>query len=88
MLGQGRHLHWSDQAAVGKALSLNCYNDSTILHKAKYVIKIFACVYVVCTYKVVYDKDVSCVCLCACVCRVCVCVCVCTCVCVRVPFKC
>ena len=45
MLGQGRHLHWSDQADVGKALSLNYYNDSMILHKAKYVVKIFVHAY-------------------------------------------
>ena len=48
MLAQGRHLHLLDQAAVGKALSLNYYNGSMILHKAKYVVKIFEylCMYV------------------------------------------
>ena len=67
MLGQGRHLHWSDQAVVGKALSLNCYNDSTILHKAKYVVKIFMyvydtlCVCIVCVYLSVFYVVLVCV---------------------------
>ena len=76
MLAQGRHLHLLDQAAVGKALSLNCYKDSMILHKAKYVVKMYACKCIVC----------MCVCtgmyMCVCVCTY-VCVCVCSYVCMR-----
>ena len=77
MLAQGRHLHWLDQAAVGKALSLNCYKDSMILHKAKYVVKMYARKCIVCMYVCVY------VCVCGYV-HTCVCVCVCTYVCVHV----
>ena len=57
--------------AVGKALSLNCYNDSTILHKAKYV---FVCV------RMFVHKHILCVvfmCMCEC--------CVCGCVCIKLP---
>ena len=79
MLTQGGHLHWLDQAAVGRVLSLNYCNDSMILKKAKYVnllfVRVHACV---CVY--------VCVCMCVCVC-VLVYVCTCVYVCVYV-YKC
>ena len=62
-----RHLHWLDQVAVGKVLSLNCCNDSMILHKARYVRT-----HAICTY----DTDTLCVRMYICA-YVCVCVYVC-----------
>ena len=80
MLAQGRHLRWLDQVAVGKVLSLNCYNDSTILHKAKYVVKkLFMRVYVC-------ISCVVCVCVHVWVCiylSVCMCICLPMCLCLR-----
>ena len=43
VLIQDKHLHWLDQVAVEKVPSLNCYSDSMILNKAKYVLELLQC---------------------------------------------